>query len=92
MLTSYNRKRGKLTVSMVKRSGVGVTIAAMIRISTAAYLLEERMNAGVMTPNFDRIKIMIGNSKMIPDPMVNVATVEKYESIVIWLLMISLTV
>ena len=53
ILASYSKNRGKLTVSMVSKSGVGVTTAAMIRIITVAYLREDRMNLGVITPNLD---------------------------------------
>ena len=55
ILTSYNKNRGKLTVSMVSKSGVGVTTAAMIRIITVAYLREDRINLGVITPNLESI-------------------------------------
>ena len=76
---------------MVIRSGVGVTTAAMINIITVAYLRDDFMNSGVMMPSFDRIKITMGNWKVRAAPIVSVATTEKYESMVIWLLMIALT-
>ena len=76
---------------MVTRSGVGVTIAAIISMITVAYLLDDLINSGVIIPSFERIKIIIGSSKVIAAPMVSVATTEKYDAIVIWLLMIELT-
>ena len=77
ILSSYSKNIGALTVSKVITSAVGVIMAAMIRIITMAYLLLAFMNAGVISPNFDRINIKIGSKKTIPHPNVNVAIVDK---------------
>ncbi|MNT59417.1 hypothetical protein D3C72_1969260 [compost metagenome] len=58
-------------------SAVGVMIAATTRIITVAYLLLARINSGVIIPNFDRIKINIGNKNTIPQPNDRVAIVDR---------------
>src|SRR5690606_15389416 len=83
ILISYKSNRGNVTANMVIISGVGVTIAAIIRIMIKAYRLVDFMNAGVITPTLDKIKITIGNSKTIPVPNDIVATEERYELIII---------
>lgn len=77
ILSSYNMNNGKATTTIVNTSAVGVTTAATIKMITAAYLLVERINAGVMIPNLDRIKITTGNWKITPEPIVNVATEDR---------------
>ena len=71
-----------LTVIIVIISGVGVIMAAMMRIKTIAYRRDARMKWGVMTPTLDRIRMTMGNSKTMPQPSDNVATNDKYEPMV----------
>ena len=77
MLSSYKKNMGKLTVSMVNKSDVGVTIAARMSIITMAYRREARINFGVIIPNLESINIKMGSSNMMPVPILKVAIVDK---------------
>lgn len=77
MLISYRINIGAATVIMVIRSAEGVMIAARTKIMTMAYLLLAFKNAGVINPNFDKIKINMGRRNTKPQPMLKVAIVDK---------------
>ena len=92
MLSSYSKNNGVATINIVMISGVGVTIAAIIKIITVAYLLLDLINFGVINPSLERIKMIIGSSKIMPVPKVKVETDDKYESTVKVFLISALTV
>ena len=70
ILNSYNKNKGKLSNIWLVISGPGVTIPAIIKVTTIACLRYFFMNFGVNNPSRERKYEIIGISNTIPEVMI----------------------
>src|SRR5690242_27844 len=83
ILTRYNPTMGAAKMHMFMMSVVGVTIAAIMKITRMEYLRLRHIHPGLITPIKDRKNTRIGISKMTPSPMMIVRNRSVYSPIVI---------